>query len=59
MIAGRDRVDYDEEQEVRGARDTGAFMVDLWQGRRVAVSAFGPDDVEARRLAEHIAEWQS
>lgn len=58
MIAGRDRVQYDDEQDVNGARDSsGAWVVELWHGRKVAVSAWGPDDVEARQLAERIAEW--
>jgi hypothetical protein len=58
MIAGRDRIEYDPEQSVNGARDSGAWVVELWHGRKVAVSAWDVDDIEARRLAEHIAEWE-
>jgi hypothetical protein len=58
MIAGRDRIQYEDDQEVIGAPHSGAWVVDLWHGRKAAVSAFGLDDIEALRLAEHIAEWR-
>lgn len=58
MIAGRDRIQYDDEQDVNGTPGTGAWVVELWHGRRVAVSAWGLDDIEARQIAEQIAEMR-